>query len=356
MNIWKKYKLIFGICIILIITSIIFCYIKLSREPVADKNNGKIKIGLSLDSLVVERWSYDRDIFLAKAKQLGADVIVQNANNDSDEQVNQIKFLISQRVDVLVIVPNDSDALAPVVGIAKKKGIKVISYDRIIRNGGTDLYVSIDNENVGNLMASSIVKKVPRGNYIIIDGSDRDYNAVMFNKGFYKILKPLIKRGDIKIVKEVWARSWNEKDAYNCVEEVLSKGIKIDGIIAANDRLAEAVIQVLAEHRLAGKVPVVGGDAALAGCQRIVENIQLMTAYKPIKTLAQSAAIEAVRLVKGEELLTNKTINDGKYNIPVIMEKPTAVNKDNMVDIIVKNNFHTIEDIYRNVPKSKWPK
>jgi D-xylose transport system substrate-binding protein len=351
-----KSKIILFLLFFIILLSAIFVFNFNNKRKISAKGPDKIKIGLSLDSLVVERWQYDRDIFLAKAKELGADVIVQNASNDSDEQINQIKYLISQNVNVLVIIPNDSEALDHVVAMAKKKGIKVICYDRIIRKAGTDLYVSFDNEKVGELMAEAIVKKVPQGNYIIINGNKKDYNAILFNQGFKDILGPFLTKGDIKIVGEVWARNWKEDDAYNCVEQVVSSGTKIDGIIAANDDLAEAAIQILSEHRMAGKVVVVGEDAALAGCQRVVEGLQLMTVYKPIRSLAQDAAEASVKLARGEKVKTSITQYDGLEEVPVLMESSIAVDKDNMVDVVVKNNFHRIEDIYRNIPQSNWPK
>ena len=353
----KNKHVFWGICIS-IVFSIIFItsFSQLNKNKENIKSSKKIKIGLSLDSLVVERWQRDRDVFMAKVKQLGADIIVQNSGDDSDEQINQIKYLISQKVDVLVIVPNNSDALAPIVNIAKKKGIKVICYDRIIRKGGADLYVSFDNERIGELMAEALVKKVPKGNYIIINGNDKDYNVVSFNLGYKNVLNPKIKNGEINIIKEVWAEGWKEEDAYKAVEEALTSGVEIDGIIAANDSLAEAAIQALAEHRMAGKVAVVGMDADLAGCQRVVEGLQLITIYKPIVKLSQDAAEAAVKMAKGEKIYSTGMFNDGLKDIPVIVENSIAVNKDNMVSIVVKNNFHNIEDIYRNVPQSLWPK
>lgn len=344
------------VIIIIIIFICGFCVFNVNQKTVKIKASDKVKIGLCMDSLIIERWQTDRDVFMAKAKELGADVIVQNAGSDSNEQINQIKYLIGQAVNVLVIVPNDSDALASVVSMAKKKGIKVISYDRIIRKGNVDLYVTFDNERVGELMGQAIIKKVPKGNYIIINGNKQDYNAIEFNKGYMKALNPAIKTGDIKIVNEVWSKNWNEDEAIKCVEDTIGKDVKIDGIVAADDTLAQAVIEVLAEHRLAGKVAVVGGDADLAACQRVAEGLQLMTVYKPIVRMAQDAAEAAVKIGKGEKLTGNVEINDGLVNVPALREYSTEVTKANMVDIVVKNNFHRIEDIYRNIPQAEWPK
>jgi len=354
MSVKKKYLMVFILLAVVFIGGLY--NFKENQKNSKVKTVTKVKIGLCMDSLIIERWQIDRDVFMAKAKELGADVIVQNAGSDSNEQINQIKYLIGQGVNVLVIVPNDSDALASVVSQAKKKGIKVISYDRIIRKGNVDLYITFDNERVGELMGEAIVKKVPKGNYIIINGNKQDFNALEFNKGYMKALNPSIKANNIKIVSEVWSKNWNEDEAIKCVEETISKNVKIDAVVAANDTLAQAVIEVLAEHRLASKVAVVGGDADLSACQRVVEGLQLMTVYKPIVTMAQDAAEAAVKMGKGEKIKGNVQINDGLVNVPVLREYSTEVTKANMVDIVVKSNFHRIEDIYRNIPLTDWPK
>lgn len=155
----NKYLYKFIVLLLIIICISVFSFYKINLKPDGKKVVNRVKVGLSMDSLVVERWQTDRDIFMAKVKELGGEVIVQDAGNDSNEQINQIKYLIGQDINVLVILPNDSDALAPVVAVAKKKGIKVICYDRIIRKGGADLYITFDNERVGELMGEAISKK-----------------------------------------------------------------------------------------------------------------------------------------------------------------------------------------------------
>ena len=343
--------------VIPVIFIIVFIYLKperLMRSIYTGNRNRPVKIGFSMDSLVVERWESDRDLFLAKAKQLGADVIVENANNNSEEQVKQIKYLINQNIDVLVVIPHDSDYVSSAVIAAKKKGIKVIAYDRLVKKAGVDLYISFDNSKVGELMAKALYDKAPKGNYLIINGGKEDYNTHFVNDGFKKALEPYTSRGDINIINEVWAASWKEDEAYKCVEDAINKGQKIDGIMAGNDRLAEAAIQALSEWRLAGKTYVVGQDAALSGCQKVVEGTQLMTVYKPVKLLAEKSAEYAVKLGRGEKIKANSKLYDGKQNVPFQVEDPVAIYKSNMTDVI-KDNFHSIEDIYRNVPKSDWP-
>lgn len=332
-----------------------------AKESSVDSNNGKsqdspIKIGFSMGTLQEERWQRDRDIFVARAKELGAEVLVQNANNINEDQIKQVKYLIDQGIDILVIIPHDAEKCAESVQMARRAGIKVISYDRLIRNAGTDLYVSFNNVKVGELMAQALIEKVPKGNYVILKGAPTDYNSTMFDEGYMNVLDGPMEKGDITVVGETWCEDWAHEDAYNCVEQTLGKGISIDAIVAANDSLASAAIEALSENRLAGKVAVAGHDADLAACQRVVERTQLMTVYKPIDKIAKAAAEAAIKMVKGENIdVDNNMINDGKYEVPYLMIEPIPVTIDNMKDTIIKDSFHRLEDIYINVPKSQWP-
>lgn len=317
--------------------------------------SSKIKIGFSMGTLQEERWQRDRDIFVARAKELGADVIVQNADNDSNEQIGQVKYLLEQGIDVLVIIPEDDTKVSSIVQTARKEGKKVISYDRLVRNANVDMYISFDNVTVGKLMAEYLVQKVPRGNYLIINGAPTDYNCTMINQGYTQVLGPYMNRGDIRVLDEVWAKDWKYEQAFEAAEKVLQEGKSIDAVIAGNDNLAAEAIKALSEKQLAGKVKVVGQDADLAGCQRVVEGTQMMTVYKPIDSLAKTAAELAVNMAKGEQVSANSRINDGKYDVPYYMLQPIAVTKDNMVDTVIHDGFHRIEDVYSNVPKSQWP-
>lgn len=325
-----------------------------SNKILKENSDKHIKIGLSLATLQEERWQRDRDIFVAKAKELGAEVIVQTANNNDDEQLKQIKFLLNENVDIIVIVPHDADKCSEAVRLAKKDGKKVLSYDRLIRNSNVDMYISFDNVGVGEMMAKYLTQTVPEGNYLIINGAKTDNNSFMFNEGYKNILSNGLNVGNIKIIDEIWAEDWRSEDARNCVEQALMKKEKIDAIIAANDSLAGAAIEALAEYRLAGKVEVVGHDADLSACQRVVEGTQLMTVYKPIEMLAQKAAEVAISMAKGESVDANSNIYDGKYTVPYIMIQPIAITKLNMKDTIIRSGFHNMEDVFRNVPKSEW--
>ena len=312
-----------------------------------DEDDGTLKIGYSADTLVIERWQRDKAYFLEKAADEGIEVIVYNANESNSTQVGQIEKLIEAEVDVLVIIPYDKDGLTRVVKEALDKGIKVISYDRLINGGKVDAYVSFDNIKVGTLMAEALLNQKPKGNYIIINGSPEDNNSAMFHEGYMSALKPSIEAGDIKIVKEVWADDWREEPAYDAVIEVINSGETIDAIIGANDHLAEAAIRALAINGLAGEVLVAGHDADISACQRIVEGTQYVTIYKPIKKLAETAFDLAMDLAMGQDLEVMTTIDNG-YNIPYIKLDVIAVTKENMDETVIADGFHKREEIYRD--------
>jgi D-xylose transport system substrate-binding protein len=314
-----------------------------------------IVIGFAMDTLVHERWLRDRDIFVARANELGAKVIVQTANSDSTEQERQVQYLLEQNIDVLVLVPNDAEKAANIVRAAKSKGVKVISYDRLVKNSGADLYISFDNSKVGELMGQAAVENAPQGKYLLLNGSKSDNNSLMFSEGYKKELEEGIQKGKIEIVGETWVNNWLYEDAFKFVEESFKEDMEINAIIAANDTLAAAALNSLAEGRIAGKVTVVGHDADLDGCQRVVEGTQYATVFKPIDKIAKIAAEYAINMAKGQSVKANDTFFDGKYEIPYYKIPPILVKKENMQEVIIKSGFHKLEDVYMNVPKDQWP-
>ncbi|KAB3531118.1 sugar ABC transporter substrate-binding protein [Alkaliphilus serpentinus] len=316
-----------------------------------DNHHKRIKIGFSLGTLKEERWIKDRDIVMAKVKEMGADIIVLNANNDDQDQLKQVKALLNQSIDVLIIVPNDLHKAAEAVELAKKQGVKVISYDRLVLNSNVDLYISFDNERVGELMAEAIAERLSKGNLLIINGATSDNNTKQLKVGYNRVLNDKIVDGSINLVAEEWAPLWMKEYAFSETDKFLQSKTKIDAIIAGNDGLADGIIEALSQHRLAGETLVVGQDADLAACQRIVEGTQLMTVYKPIEKLADATARMAIQMAKGEELTNIKnTINDGRYDVPYYVLEPIPVFKENLDETILKDGFHMYDEVYRNKP------
>ncbi|HJT23496.1 MAG TPA: D-xylose ABC transporter substrate-binding protein [bacterium] len=314
------------------------------------KQSGKgVKIGLSLDTLKEERWQHDRDLFVQRAKELGAEVLVQAANSDDQLQNSQAENLLTEGVNVLVVVPHNGKSAATIVETAHKSGVPVLAYDRIINNCDLDLYVSFDNVRVGELQADYLVKRRPKGNYLLIGGAPTDFNAQMLRQGQMNVLKPYVDRGDIKIVGDQWATDWQPVVALQITENALTRNKNhIDAIVVSNDGTAGGAVQALAEQGLAGKVLVSGQDADLAACQRIVAGTQSMTVYKPIKKLADKAAELAIALAL-KQPITDKTtpVNNGFKDVPSVLLDPIQVDKDNLDSTVIADGYHTKDEVYK---------
>ncbi|MCI3920749.1 D-xylose ABC transporter substrate-binding protein [Paenibacillus sp. TRM 82003] len=312
--------------------------------------DGAVKIGFSMDTLVEERWLKDRDLFIAAVEALGGEVDILAANGDDALQVEQAETLISRGVDLLVVVPHNAEAMASIVQKAHATGVKVLAYDRLVRNANVDMYVSFDNERVGELQAEAITKLVPTGNYVFIGGAETDYNAHLLKKGVFNVLQPYIDRGDIRIVYDQWTPNWLTANALANMEEALAaNGNRIDAVIAGNDATANAAIEALAARGMAGKVPVAGQDADLTAAQHIVEGTQTMTVYKPIRSLAEAAAELAVKMATGVDVTANHTISNGKTDVPSVLLEPIPVDRTTIDATIIADGFHAKEDVYKNV-------
>ena len=309
----------------------------------AKKADRKLVIGLSLDTLKEERWQRDRDEFVARAAELGAEVDVQVANNDDARQTAQCENLLTKGVDVLVVVAHNSESAATIVQTAHKAKVPVIAYDRLIRNCDVDLYVSFDGVQVGRLQAEYAVARVPKGRYLLIAGAPTDNNAHLFRQGQLEVLQPLVDRGDITLVGDQWAADWQPVEALKIMENALTRNNnRIDAVVVSNDGLAGGVIQALGEQKLAGKVIVTGQDAELAGCQRILAGTQSMTVYKPIRLLARRGAEVAVLLATAQPVpdATDKVAN-GFKDVMSVLIAPVSVDASNMDSTVVADGFHS---------------
>lgn len=313
----------------------------------------KVIIGFSMDSLKEPIWKKNKESFIKKANELGAEVRVEQANSDDRLQLSQIDKLIAEGVNVLVVAPHDGEISAEAVEKAHKAGIKIIAYDRLIKNSNVDLYISIDNFKVGELQARELLKNVDNGNIAYVGGAPIDNNAVLFRDGAMKILK---ENKNINIVMDKYSADWKAEEAYNNIMELLKTNSDIKGIVCANDGTASGAIAALEKFSLSGKIPVTGLDSELSACQRIVEGKQLMTIYKPTKEISNKAAELAVKMAKGESIETNNKIFNGKVDVPSYFVDPIVVTKENMIDTVIKNDFHSFADVYKNIPEDQRPK
>lgn len=320
--------------------------IKNSQKKV---KSDQYKIGFLVDTLIVERWQRESKEFEKAIGELGAISVIKNANGSVDLQIAQINELIKEQVDVLVIIPCDSKKLSRSIQKAKRHGIKVIAYDRLIEQANVDIYITFNSYEIGRQMAEHLLEDTPQGNYLIFNGAKQDYNSTLLHEGIQSGLKRAIDNEDVKLIGSFWVEDWIPENIIIYFNALIQEGIIPDVIIAANDRIAEEAIQILSEYQLTSLVKVVGQDADLVACQYIIDGSQYFTIYKPVDNLAKEAAIRALGLAKAEKLNIGDKISDGKYDIPYIALETFVVTKDNMKEIIIDSGFHKKEDVYRNV-------
>src|SRR5205085_986512 len=153
------------------------------------------------------------------------------------------------------------------------------------------------------------------------------------------------------------AKDWRADEALRLTEDAITRtNSNIQAVVASNDGTAGGAISALEARGLAGKVLVTGQDAQLDAVQRIAKGTQTMTIYKPIKPLADSAVDSAIKLARGEAVSAPDKINNGKLDVPSILQQPIAVDKSNLDDTVVKDGYHKCEDVYKDVPGHQCPK
>ena len=306
----------------------------------------KITIGFSIDTLAIERWQRDMDVFINKVKELGADVIVQNAGNSIEEQNRQLLYLMD-KTDAIVVLPKDASSITESIQKIKSKGIPVISYDRIALNADIDLYVTIDSKKVGEYMALNMLRHTDGKNWYCILGPEEDYNMTLIYEGIKRVLRD----GPVKINHVFHTENWNYDLSYQEMVRILKSDVFPDAIICGNDAVAASVIQAINRYYPDIHIPVCGQDADIAACQYIVQGKQDFTIYKPIIRLAELAAECAVSLAKSEPLpvdsIRTSKINNGYADIQTIWLEPEYVDIYNLDKVIIDSGFHSAASIYK---------
>lgn len=348
----RKNKKVFHSVFFIILFSLVFFSCRRtevsSRE--AEKIPGeaqKLCIGFSIDTLALERWQRDLDIFMNRVKELGADVIVQNAGNSIEVQNKQLLYLMERKVDAVVVLAKKRDSLTDIIQKMRAKGIPVIAYDRLITDSDVSMYISVNTERVGELMAKRMLSQGIGPDWYCILGPEDDFNMILLQQG----LKSAIRGKNVQILGTYYTEGWNYDLSYQEAVKIMTGSRLPDAIICGNDALAGSVIQAIADYCPDRHVSICGQDADIAACQNIVRGLQDFTVYKPITSLAEQAADYAVMLARGEKVedvvQTGKTINNGFAEIPVVWLEPKIVTKNNIDSVIVGSGFHTHGEIYK---------
>ncbi len=300
----------------------------------------KAKIGFLMDVSDQGRWLIDKELFIKNVQENGGEVIVQASEGDAVAQFLMAGEILEEGVDVLVVIPSDMYAAADIVKLAHQKKVPVISYDRIIKNCNLDFYISFDNIQVGELQAKYLTTVCPKGNYAILGGAVTDNNSFLLRLGQFNIIQPLIERGDIRILYDQFADYWAPEEGYRLMKECLSKHVKIDAVIAANDQLAEGALKALHQANINPLPHISGQDAEADACRRVIAGTQAMTVYKPIEAIASKTAEIAMQMIYEERIpKTYLSVNNGKKQVPSILLPAMIVNKETIHLTVVADGY-----------------
>jgi D-xylose transport system substrate-binding protein len=309
---------------------------------------GGVKVGVILpETASSARWEgFDKPLLTEAMAAQGLDADVQNAQGDEQKFSTLADGMISSGVKALVIASISSESGAAVAAKAKAQGIPVIDYDRLNLGGTSDYYVSFDNTKVGQLQGQGLVQGLTaagktNAQVIEIEGAPTDNNATLFYNGQQKVLKPKYDSGEYKLVGSQKIPDWDNQQGGVTFEQILTgNGGKVDGVVAANDGLAGAIITVLQKYGLNGQAVVTGQDATPDGLQAILRGDQYMTVYKPIKQEADAAAKLTAALAKGDtaaaDALATGSVDDTKGNRQVksVLLTPQSITKDNVKTVV----------------------
>jgi len=309
---------------------------------------GKVAVLLP-DTKSSVRWETQDRRYLADAfKAAGVDATIVNAQGDPSQQRSQADQALTNGAKVILLVDLDPGSGAAIIQAAHNKGAKVIDYDRLTLGGGADYYVSFDNVAVGTLQGEGLAKCLsdkPKAVVAELNGSPTDNNATLFAQGYDAVLDPLYKDGTLTKGPNQSVPEWDNQKALTIFEQMLQqKSNKIDGVLAANDGIANSVISALNARKL-GPLPVTGQDATAEGIQHILAGEQCMTVYKAVKAEADAAGKLAIALAKGETPTTDATTDNKDQKTPSVLLKPVSVTKENIADTVIKDGFLKREDI-----------
>lgn len=296
------------------------------------------KVGVILpDTASSARWeSADRPLLEAAFEEAGVEHDIQNAQGDAQRMATIAEQMITGGVTVLAITNLDSASGAAIQRQAEQQGVQTIDYDRLTLGGESDYYVSFDNTEVGRLQGEGLAQCLgdEPANIAFLNGSPDDNNATLFSEGAHEVLDPM---SQYTVVAEQSVPEWDNQQAATIFEQMYTQaGGDIQGVLAANDGLANAVISILARNNVAGTVPVTGQDATTEGLQNILAGNQCMTVYKPIQDEANALAELAVALVNGETPEVEGEVEDveGDRTVPAVLLDPVSVFRDNVQEVV----------------------
>src|SRR5690349_6651371 len=311
-------------------------------------------VGVSWNNYSQERWKKADEPAMQKAiAAKGGKYERADANDKAEQQLTDIDTLMNKGAKVLIVLAKDSEAIKPAIAKATAAGVKVIAYDRLIEDENT-FYITFDNKKVGTLMAETLIKLVPKGNYAIILGAETDPNSAFLRSGMTEAGIPKLNETNaagIKVVFEKNTENWDTTNAKNNMEAALNQNQnKIDAVLSENDSMATGVVQALQAVGL--KVPVIGEAGDTAALNRVALGTQAVSVWKNAFALGETAGDIAMQLCAGAALTAVTAPSDlpkaaapastaatpfttpGGKTVQSIILTPTAITKDNLKDTI----------------------
>ncbi|WP_137154893.1 multiple monosaccharide ABC transporter substrate-binding protein [Rhizobium sp. FKL33] len=350
-----------------IITSLLAAAAMSVATFVAPAFADKGTVGISMPTKTSTRWISDGETMEKLFKDAGYTPDLQFADDDIPNQLSQIENMVTKGAKVLVIAAIDGTTLSDILQKAHDAGVKVIAYDRLIRDSGNvDYYATFDNFQVGVLQATSLVQGLkldgatePK-NVELFGGSPDDNNAFFFYDGAMSVLQPLIDSKKIVIksgqmgMDQVGTLRWDGAVAQARMENLLSStytDAKVDGVLSPYDGLSIGIISALKGVGYgSGDLPmpvVTGQDAELPSVKSILAGEQYSTVFKDTRELAKVAVgmVDAIMSGKEPEINDTKTYDNGVKVVPSFLLKPVAVDKTNAKDVLVGAGYYTEDQI-----------
>ncbi len=313
---------------------------------------GKV-IGVSWSNFQEERWKTDEAAMKAAIAAAGDKYISADAQSSAQKQLTDIESLIAQGANALIVLAQDSSAIAPAVQKAVDEGIPVVGYDRLIENPNA-FYITFDNKEVGRMQARGVFAVKPQGNYAFIKGSSTDPNADFLFAGQMEVLKAALDAGKIKNVGEAYSDGWLPANAQKNMEQMLTKNNnKVDAVVASNDGTAGGAIAALAAQGMAGTVPVSGQDGDHAALNRVALGTQTVSVWKDARELGKKAAEIAALLADGKKMseipgVVKFSGGPKKVEMNSLFLKPVPITRDNL-DVVIGAGWIKKDEVCQGV-------
>ena len=285
-----------------------------ASTPAGSASAAACTVGVSWNNFQQPRWAaHDKPNIQKTVEAAGGTYIDADANLSNEQQATDIDTMISKGAKVLIVLAQDTKAVLPSIKKANDAGIPVIAYDRLIEDPSA-LYITFDNVGVGKAEADAIIKKVPKGNYVLIKGDPGDPNASTFlPQGWDQAgLKDKVASGDIVLLNGpdgTFTDAWKTEKAQSNMEAIIDKakadGTKIDAILAENDSTALGVVGALTGKSY-GYPPLSGQDGDVANLNNVAQGKQYVDVWKNANELGKTAGAAALALCAGGDPATLK--------------------------------------------------